>query len=164
MQNAMSALPPIADMCSATWHVRFVPIADIRRCAKNWEKAVGECNDYPMSALGGHSAGSCSARHVSGLKSTRRPKAQLPPRHTALGDRGHSQNGGHLSWVVPTRQVPSYRLTETPPYHFFGNPWAGRYVLLRKQLSQNRLAMAVVYFRLWAEAVKIWFLRNNFRC
>jgi hypothetical protein len=25
----MSALPPIADMCSATRHVRFVPIADI---------------------------------------------------------------------------------------------------------------------------------------
>ena len=28
-QNAMSALPPIADMCSATRDVRFVPIADI---------------------------------------------------------------------------------------------------------------------------------------
>ena len=25
----MSALPPIADMCSATWHVCFVPEADI---------------------------------------------------------------------------------------------------------------------------------------
>ena len=30
----MSALPPIADMCSATWHVRFVPKADIR--SFNW--------------------------------------------------------------------------------------------------------------------------------
>ena len=29
VQNVMSALPPIADMCSATRHVRFVPIADI---------------------------------------------------------------------------------------------------------------------------------------
>ena len=29
MQNAMSALPPKADMCGATRHVRFVPIADI---------------------------------------------------------------------------------------------------------------------------------------
>ena len=29
VQNAMSALPPIADMCSALGHVRFVPIADI---------------------------------------------------------------------------------------------------------------------------------------
>ena len=28
VQNAMSALPPIADMCSAPAHVRFVPIAD----------------------------------------------------------------------------------------------------------------------------------------
>ena len=29
MQNGMSALPPKADMCSATRNVRFVPIADI---------------------------------------------------------------------------------------------------------------------------------------
>ena len=29
MQNVMSALPPIADMCSALAHVRFVPIADM---------------------------------------------------------------------------------------------------------------------------------------
>ena len=29
LQNVMSALPPKADMCSATRHVRFVPIADI---------------------------------------------------------------------------------------------------------------------------------------
>ena len=29
MQQGMSALPPKADMCSATRHVRFVPIADI---------------------------------------------------------------------------------------------------------------------------------------
>ena len=28
-QKAMSALPPNADMCSATRYVRFVPIADI---------------------------------------------------------------------------------------------------------------------------------------
>jgi hypothetical protein len=31
MQNSMSALPPIADMCSAQADVRFVPIADILR-------------------------------------------------------------------------------------------------------------------------------------
>ena len=30
VQTAMSALPPIADMCAAMWDVRFVPIADIR--------------------------------------------------------------------------------------------------------------------------------------
>ena len=29
LQNVMSALPPKADMCGATAHVRFVPIADI---------------------------------------------------------------------------------------------------------------------------------------
>ena len=29
VQNAMSALHPIADMCGATRYVRFVPIADI---------------------------------------------------------------------------------------------------------------------------------------
>jgi hypothetical protein len=28
-QKVMSALPSIADMCGATRHVRFVPIADI---------------------------------------------------------------------------------------------------------------------------------------
>ena len=31
MIQYMSALPPIADMCSATRHVRFVPEADIAR-------------------------------------------------------------------------------------------------------------------------------------
>ena len=30
LQQAMSALHPIADMCSALGDVRFVPIADIR--------------------------------------------------------------------------------------------------------------------------------------
>ena len=29
VQNGMSALPPKADMCSATSDVRFVPIADM---------------------------------------------------------------------------------------------------------------------------------------
>ena len=29
MQNGMSALHPIADMCGATGYVRYVPIADI---------------------------------------------------------------------------------------------------------------------------------------
>ena len=29
VQNVMSALPPKADMCGATRHVRFVPKADI---------------------------------------------------------------------------------------------------------------------------------------
>ena len=29
MQNVMSALPPIADICSAIADVRFVPLADI---------------------------------------------------------------------------------------------------------------------------------------
>jgi len=31
VQNAMSALPPKADMCGATAHVCFGPIADIRK-------------------------------------------------------------------------------------------------------------------------------------
>ena len=30
-QKVMSALPPRADICGATAHVRFVPIADIAR-------------------------------------------------------------------------------------------------------------------------------------
>jgi hypothetical protein len=32
LQEAMSALPPKADMCSAAVHVRFGPKADISRC------------------------------------------------------------------------------------------------------------------------------------
>ena len=32
---AMSALPPKADMCSASWYVRFVPKADIAGAQKN---------------------------------------------------------------------------------------------------------------------------------
>ena len=31
VQNVMSALPPIADMCGALADVRYVPIADIRK-------------------------------------------------------------------------------------------------------------------------------------
>ena len=30
VQKGMSALPPIADMCGALAHVRFVPIADMQ--------------------------------------------------------------------------------------------------------------------------------------
>ena len=36
---AMSALPPIADMCGATRDVRFVPIADIHRARVKKETA-----------------------------------------------------------------------------------------------------------------------------
>ena len=40
--GAMSALPSIADMCSATRNVRFVPIADIYRPRElsKWKKAA----------------------------------------------------------------------------------------------------------------------------
>ena len=34
-QKVMSALPPKADMCSATRYVRFVPIADIARVIRS---------------------------------------------------------------------------------------------------------------------------------
>jgi hypothetical protein len=34
LQKVMSALPPIADICSAQVHVRFVPIADMSALAK----------------------------------------------------------------------------------------------------------------------------------
>ena len=38
--EAMSALPPKADMCSATRYVRFVPEADIERLTKKDPRAV----------------------------------------------------------------------------------------------------------------------------
>ena len=34
-QNVMSALPPIADICSALGDVRFVPIADIQKVMRH---------------------------------------------------------------------------------------------------------------------------------
>jgi hypothetical protein len=59
--------------------------------------------------------------------STRRPKARLPPAHTALVGPVHSQNGGgdHFvrSWVVLTRQISSCAI-KLRPYRFFSN--AGR--------------------------------------
>jgi hypothetical protein len=46
LQKVMSALPPMADICSAQAHVRFVPIADISRRDSNANKqtcpATGE--------------------------------------------------------------------------------------------------------------------------
>ena len=40
VQNGMSALPPKADMCGATRHVRFVPEADMhRRKSRGFSKA-----------------------------------------------------------------------------------------------------------------------------
>ena len=63
-----------------------------------------------------------SARHASGRRprrSTRRPKALLPPRQTAPGEPVHIvhiQDGGHvlLSWVVSTHEglVLFYRFTQ----------------------------------------------------
>jgi hypothetical protein len=41
VQNGMSALPPIADMCGATRDVRFVPKADIRPFETVREKQIG---------------------------------------------------------------------------------------------------------------------------
>jgi hypothetical protein len=66
-----------------------------------------------------------SARHVRGRRSTRRPKAQLPPHQTALVEPVHSQNGGRghfvLSWAVPPKDYRSYRFAKTPPVSFFAN-------------------------------------------
>jgi hypothetical protein len=51
VQNAMSALPPIADMCGATQNVRLVPIADIlvMICLKQKDRreAVSPKSDQP---------------------------------------------------------------------------------------------------------------------
>ena len=56
-------------------------------------------------------------------RSTRRPKAQMPPRQKTLVDAVHSQSGDHfvLSWAVPPEGL-SYPFIKTVPYHFFGNP------------------------------------------
>ena len=78
------------------------------------DKIVQRWATLPFAACPlGHPVSHCkcletySARHVSGRRSTRRPKAQLPPRRTAPADQVHSQNGGHfdLSWAIPTRRT-----------------------------------------------------------
>ena len=52
LQNVMSALPPKADMCAATRHVRFVPIADIARLYRDVRFAAARASDrlYAQSA------------------------------------------------------------------------------------------------------------------
>jgi len=47
MQNGMSALPPIADMCSALAHVRFVPKADIMtKCPRSSRREPRRSTDW----------------------------------------------------------------------------------------------------------------------
>jgi hypothetical protein len=88
---------------------------------------------------------------VSVTSGTLRPKAQLPPHQTALVEPVHSQNGGRghfvLSWAVPTRRTIDPIGLLGHRHHFLAN-LAGRHLLLREQLSQNRLAMVAVYLRL----------------
>jgi hypothetical protein len=49
MQNGMSALPPIADMCGALADVRFGPIADIQEAIEDivlgggWLPCLANC-------------------------------------------------------------------------------------------------------------------------
>jgi len=50
VQLAMSALPPKADMCGATRHVRFVPIADSCTAAKHRYSITSSAR--PISVLG----------------------------------------------------------------------------------------------------------------
>jgi hypothetical protein len=48
VQNVMSALPPIADICSAQADVRFVPIADIAKylSAADCSEALHDCSSF----------------------------------------------------------------------------------------------------------------------
>ena len=49
-QKGMSALPPIADMCSATRYVRFVPIADIAVVTRVRLRALHKYMERPQDA------------------------------------------------------------------------------------------------------------------
>ena len=55
VQNVMSALPPKADMCSATRDVRFVPIADIVRLhpdpLAHWKQQQSASGPHPKIKL-----------------------------------------------------------------------------------------------------------------
>ena len=70
---------------------------------------------------------------VSGRRSTRRPKAQLPPRRTGLADGLQSESVLVLSWVVPARRTgPILSVYSDTAVPLFWQPWAGRYLFLRE--------------------------------
>jgi hypothetical protein len=52
VQNAMSALPPKADMCSALGDVRFVPIADIPTFIRSLRRAGEQWMNFEAKRLG----------------------------------------------------------------------------------------------------------------
>src|SRR5947207_155965 len=95
------------------------------------QDASGHC---PFLIRSGHYAKTYSARHARGRRprrSTRRPKALLPPRQTALVEavhifhiQVHIQDSGHvlLSWVVSTHEglLLFYRFTQRDDICFLG--------------------------------------------
>ena len=65
MQNDMSALPPIADMCSALADVRFVPIADMlaeRRCQNQYSAL--SASPTVVNLIGGLFASFCQLQKL----------------------------------------------------------------------------------------------------
>jgi hypothetical protein len=57
VQNGMSALPPIADICSAQAHVRFVPTADIGWSVEMSAKCQDRTHAVQPKSLLGHLIG-----------------------------------------------------------------------------------------------------------
>ena len=56
-----SALPPIADIRRMSWHVRFVPIADMHhgtRCAWHLDLSLAAASQW-LSRVNRHEAGRC---------------------------------------------------------------------------------------------------------
>ena len=114
-----------ADMCSAQSRCPLCANSGhLRKYAKNREGGWGlqrlanarSKADIPQDQRG--------TLGTSELRSTRKPKVQLPPRRTELDDPVHSQDDGRfaLSWgSPPPGEHVSYRFTKTPPYHFSGN-------------------------------------------
>ena len=90
VQKGMSALPPKADMCSATRYVRFVPIADIIHRASQIEDRLAAVS--PKSDLVFDHAASAAAFFF--LRQPSRPNAPRP-----VANRGSAPGSGVASGV-----------------------------------------------------------------
>jgi hypothetical protein len=129
--NSLEAVATIGiDIGKNTFHLigldKMGAIVLRQKLSRSQIDAVDAGGHCPFLIRSGHYAKTYSARHARGRRprrSTRRPKALLPPRQTALVEavhifhiQVHIQESGHvlLSWVVSTHEglLLFYRFTQ----------------------------------------------------
>ena len=88
------------------WIIATASASCVPNSARNFPWRLDRCRGLLSLAEGGGVARGIE-RYARGRRSTRKPKAQVPPRKKAVADSLRSQNGGRghvvLSWVPPTR-------------------------------------------------------------